>query len=78
MPQTHMPGDEAEVDFGDVTVRLAGELVTCYLFSLRLSYSGKAVHRVFASCGQEAFFGYTCTRFARWAVSRGARSATTI
>jgi transposase len=56
VPQTHLPGHEAEVDFGDVTVRLAGELVTCYLFSLRLSYSGKAVHRVFASCGQEAFF----------------------
>lgn len=56
VPQTHQPGHEAEVDFGDVTVRLAGELVTCYLFSLRLSYSGKAVHRVFASCGQEAFF----------------------
>ncbi|MEU5510809.1 hypothetical protein [Streptomyces fungicidicus] len=47
---------EAEVDFGDVTVKLAGEVVTCYLFSFRLSYSGKAVHRVFASCGQEAFF----------------------
>ncbi|MFD8743420.1 IS21 family transposase [Streptomyces sp. NPDC059616] len=42
VPQTHLPGHEAEVDFGDVTVRLAGELVTCYLFSLR--------------CGQEAFF----------------------
>lgn len=56
VPQTHQPGHEAEVDFGDVTVRLAGELVTCYLFSLRLSYSGKAVHRVFASCGQEALF----------------------
>ncbi|MFD9242821.1 IS21 family transposase [Streptomyces sp. NPDC059556] len=56
VPQTHQPGMEAEVDFGDVTVRLAGELVTCYLFSFRLSYSGKAVHRVFASCGQEAFF----------------------
>ncbi|MDQ0710756.1 transposase [Streptomyces luteogriseus] len=39
-----------------MTVRLAGELVTCYLFSFRLSYSGKAVHRVFASCGQEPFF----------------------
>ncbi|MFJ3926277.1 hypothetical protein [Streptomyces sp. NPDC090022] len=39
-----------------MTIRLAGELVTCYLFSFRLSYSGKAVHRVFASCGQEAFF----------------------
>ncbi|WP_199822526.1 IS21 family transposase [Streptomyces sp. WMMB 322] len=56
VPQTHQPGMEAEVDFGDVTVRLAGELVTCYLFSFRLSYSGKAIHRVFASCGQEAFF----------------------
>lgn len=56
VPQTHQPGHEAEVDFGDVTVRLAGELVTCYLFSFRLSYSGRAVHRVFASCGQEAFF----------------------
>ena len=51
VPQTHQPGMEAEVDFGDVNVRLAGELVTCYLFSFRLSYSGKAVHRVFASCG---------------------------
>ncbi|MEU9087942.1 hypothetical protein [Streptomyces sp. NPDC048357] len=56
MPQTHQPGMEAEVDFGDVTIGLAGELVTCYLFSFRLSHSGKAVHRVFASCGQEAFF----------------------
>ncbi|MFF3907823.1 hypothetical protein ACFYZJ_17905 [Streptomyces sp. NPDC001848] len=56
VPQTHQPGMEAEVDFGDVSVRLAGELVTCCLFSFRLSYSGKAVHRVFASCGQEAFF----------------------
>ncbi|MEW9522220.1 IS21 family transposase, partial [Streptomyces tubercidicus] len=56
VPQSHQPGMEAEVDFGDVKVWLAGELVTCYLFSFRLSYSGKAVHRVFASCGQEAFF----------------------
>jgi transposase len=54
--QTHRPGAEAEVDFGDVTVRIGGQQVTCYLFSLRLSYSGKAVHRVFTSGGQEAFF----------------------
>ncbi|MFD8221397.1 hypothetical protein ACFV2U_49075 [Streptomyces sp. NPDC059697] len=39
-----------------MSVRLAGEPVTCCLFSFRLSYSGNAVHRVFASCGQEAFF----------------------
>ncbi|MFI1409853.1 transposase [Streptomyces sp. NPDC020707] len=55
--QSHRPGAEAEVDFGDVKVRLAGELVTCFVFAMRLSYSGKAVHRGFASCGQEAFLG---------------------
>lgn len=55
VPQTHQPGAEAEVDFGDVTVRLGGELVTCTLFALRLSYSGKSVHRIFASAGLEAF-----------------------
>ncbi|MFI5753016.1 hypothetical protein ACIBBE_46125 [Streptomyces sp. NPDC051644] len=45
VPQTHKPGAEAEVDFGDVTVRLGGEVMTCYLFAFRLSYSGKAVRR---------------------------------
>lgn len=47
VPQSHHPGQEAEVDFGDVTVHLAGQTLVCSLFSLRLSYSGKAVHRVF-------------------------------
>lgn len=56
IPQEHLPGREAEVDFGEVAIRLRGELVTCALFSLRLSYSGKAVHRISASAGQEAFF----------------------
>jgi transposase len=55
VPQSHHPGQEAEVDFGDVTVHLAGQTLVCSLFSLRLSYSGKAVHRVFATSGQEAF-----------------------
>ncbi len=56
VPQDHKPGREAEVDFGDVVIRLRGDLVICTLFSLRLSYSGKAVHRISASAGQEAFF----------------------
>ncbi|MGY1503527.1 hypothetical protein ACW4TU_44360 [Streptomyces sp. QTS52] len=55
IPQTHRPGVDAEVDFGDVIVLLRGERTRCYLFTFRMSYSGKAVHRVFASCGQEAF-----------------------
>jgi transposase len=56
IPQAHRPGDEAEVDFGDVVVRLAGQDVRCVLFCFRLSFSGKAVHRVSLSGGQEAFF----------------------
>jgi transposase len=55
IPQTHQPGAEAEVDFGEVTINLRGELVTCMLFAFRLSFSGKAVHRIFASGGSEAF-----------------------
>src|SRR6266542_931075 len=55
VPQMHAPGAEAEVDFAEVWVRLCGEPVHCHLFTLRLSHSGKAVHRVFASQSQEAF-----------------------
>ncbi|WP_433017928.1 hypothetical protein [Kribbella sp. CA-294648] len=49
-------GAEGEVDFGEVVVQLRGESVKCMLFCLRLSYPGKAVHRMFVSGGQEAFF----------------------
>ncbi|UUV30729.1 IS21 family transposase [Amycolatopsis roodepoortensis] len=56
IPQSHRPGQEAEVDFGEVAVRRRGTLVTCFLFSLRLSFSGKAVHKISLSGGQEAFF----------------------
>ncbi|MFJ9566062.1 IS21 family transposase [Streptomyces fuscichromogenes] len=50
------PGADAEVDFGEVWVDLAGQRVKCYLFAFRLAYSGRAVHRVSRSCGQQAFF----------------------
>lgn len=60
VPQTHLPGREGEVDFGEVAIRLRGVLVTVHLFSLRMSYSGKAAHRISATGGQEAFFkGHT-------------------
>src|ERR1700683_4283286 len=63
VPQAKEPGAEAEVDFGDVAVRLAGQLVTCRLFAYRLSFSGRAVHRVFASQAQEAFLEGHVTAF---------------
>ncbi|MGW2547213.1 IS21 family transposase, partial [Kitasatospora sp. NPDC001574] len=55
VPQIHLPGEEAEVDFAEVWVRVDGKPMQCQLFTLRLSYSGKAVHRVFSSPSQEAF-----------------------
>ncbi|MGW1173918.1 IS21 family transposase [Kitasatospora sp. NPDC002543] len=51
----NQPGMDAEVDFGEAWVDLAGERTKCYLFAFRLAYSGKAVHRITTSCGQEAF-----------------------
>ncbi|MFG2919820.1 IS21 family transposase [Kitasatospora sp. NPDC048298] len=55
VPQFHRPGEEAEVDFAEVWVRVDGKPLQCQMFTLRLSYSGKAVHRVFSTAGQEAF-----------------------
>lgn len=55
MPQTHAPGAEAEVDFADLWVILRGVKTKTQLFTLRLSHSGRAVHRAFPSQGQEAF-----------------------
>ena len=55
VPQAKVPGAEAEVDFGEVTVWLAGKLARCFMFAFRMSCSGKACHRVFASQAQEAF-----------------------
>lgn len=55
VPQEHAPGAEAEVDFGDVWVILAGVKTKCHMFVFRLSNSGKAVHRVYSTQSQEAF-----------------------
>jgi hypothetical protein len=54
--QTHRPGQEAEVDFGEVWINPAGTRRACHLFTLRMSFSGKAVHLISASGGQQAFF----------------------
>ncbi|MGW2835793.1 hypothetical protein [Streptomyces sp. NPDC001286] len=78
--QSHLAGAEAEVDSGEVAVRLRGELVKCLLFCPRLSFSGKAVHRVFASGGQEALFESsraTSTLSECWAACPSARSGMT-
>lgn len=55
VPQLHAPAAEAEVDFGEVWVILAGVKTKCHMFTFRLSHSGKAVHRVYSTQSQEAF-----------------------
>ena len=65
VPQAHPPGDEAEVDFGEATIVIAGVAVKVDIFHLRLSHSARAVHVAFASEGQEALLEGHVAAFAR-------------
>jgi len=55
VPQSHEPGAEAQVDFGEIRVFLGGTLIKCWLFVMRLSCSGRAFHAAFGTQAQEAF-----------------------
>ena len=55
VPQTHPLATEAEVDFHDLWVILRGIKTKTALFTMRLSFSGRAAHRASLSQGQEAF-----------------------
>lgn len=55
VPQEHEPAAEAEVDFCEACAYIAGILTEFQLFSFRLSFSGKSVHRAYATASQEAF-----------------------
>jgi len=55
VPQTHPPAEEAEVDFGEFTAVIAGVVMKLFMFCLRLSHSGKAVHVAYANQSQESF-----------------------
>jgi transposase len=54
-PQTHAPAEEAVVDFGEFVAVIAGTVVKVWMFVLRLSHSGKAVHVAYANQAQESF-----------------------
>jgi transposase len=55
VPQHRAPGAEAEVDWGEAEVDLAGVRTRVHLFQVRLSYSGAAFAAVFAHETQQAF-----------------------
>ncbi|HTT88305.1 MAG TPA: IS21 family transposase [Acidimicrobiales bacterium] len=55
VPQRHLLGDEAEVDFGSATVLLAGAATEVQLFIMRLSASGAGYARAYLNECQEVF-----------------------
>jgi Mu transposase, C-terminal domain len=55
VPQTHLPGAEAEVDFGEFYATVAGVALKLWMFVMRLSHSGEAFHVAFTTQAQEAF-----------------------
>jgi transposase len=50
----HLPGEEAQVDFGLAEVILGGERTQVAVFELRLSHSGVALHIAFGSEGADS------------------------
>jgi len=54
VPQTHPPGAEAEVDFGEFHATVDGAWTKLWMFVMRLSHSGRAFHVAFATQAQEA------------------------
>ena len=65
VPQDHAAGAEAEVDFADLWIDLAGVRAKVFLFTLRLSCSGRAVHRAYATQAREAFLDGHVAAFER-------------
>jgi transposase len=55
VPQVHEPGVEAEVDWGEAIVEIAGQRRTVYLFLMRACYSGAAFVIAFERQTQQAF-----------------------
>ena len=55
IPQSHEPGAEAEVDFGEFYATIGGLKVKVWMFVMRLSHSGRAFHVASGTQAQEAF-----------------------
>jgi transposase len=62
---THGPGEEAEVDFGEATIILAGAPIAVQLFHLRLSCSGKGATLASLAPDQAAFLEGHAVAFER-------------
>jgi transposase len=64
--QEHVPGADAEVDFGEFRARIDGQLLVLQLFVMRLSASGRGFAVAFVHQAQEAFFEGHALAFAHF------------
>ena len=64
VPQVHHAAQEAEVDWGEADVRIAGVLTRVHLFHLRLCHSGAAYAQAFHQQSQQAFLEAHAEAFA--------------
>jgi transposase len=55
IPLVHRPGEEAQVDFFEVTVEEGGEMKKVWKFVMRLMYSGRDFVRLYERCDQLSF-----------------------
>ncbi len=66
MPLVHRPGDEAQVDFFDVTVEVGGERRRAWQFLMRLMHSGRDFVRLYDRQDQIAFLDGHVRAFAHF------------
>src|SRR5271170_5057471 len=64
VPLIHRAGDEAQVDFFEVTVEIAGAWVKAWKFLLLLMYSGREFAWLYQRCDRLAFFDGHARAFA--------------
>ena len=68
VPLVHYPGDEAQVDFFEVTVEIGGERRKAHMFLMRLMYSGRDFTWLYDHCDQVAFLDGHVRAFAHFGV----------
>jgi transposase len=68
VPLVHYPGDEAQVDFFEVTVDIGGERRKAHMFLMRMMYSGRDFAWLYDHCDQVAFLDGHVRAFAHFGV----------
>ncbi len=68
VPLVHYPGDEAQIDFFEVTVDIDGERRKAHMFLMRLMYSGRDFAWLYDHCDQVAFLDGHVRAFAHLGV----------